>query len=171
MGEQVHERGRGSGVSSGASRLTPLARYTALLHAGAARPLRFALTGGLAGLVQLTLLALLTRHGWPSLTANLVAFLLAAQVNFAVSMTFTWRDRRHGQRIWRRWLLFHGAIAGMAALNMLIFALARMAMPDLAASALGILAGAVGNFLAGDRLVFRVLGSGEPDVLAEEPAA
>src|SRR5919197_4098509 len=60
----------------------------------AARPLRFALTGGLAGLLQLGLLALLMGRGWPAAPANAVAFLLAAQVNFALSSVFTWRDRR-----------------------------------------------------------------------------
>ena len=73
----------------------------------AARPLRFALTGGLAGLLQLGLLALLTRRGWPATPANAVAFLLAAQVNFAVSSLFTWRDRWRTAPLWRRWLAVH----------------------------------------------------------------
>lgn len=98
---------------------------------------------------------LLTRQGWPELAANGAAFLLAAQINFALSVTFTWRDRLAGQGLWRRWLAFHGAIAGMAVVNMLVFAAARAALPALAASALGIGVAAVGNFVVGDRLVFR----------------
>jgi len=121
----------------------------------AARPLRFALTGGIAGVVQLALLALLTRHGWPALAANGVAFLLAAQVNFVLSVTFTWRDRSDGRGPWRRWLAFHGSIASMAVVNMLAFAVARAALPALTASALGIGVAAIGNFIVGDRLVFR----------------
>jgi putative flippase GtrA len=38
---------------------------------------------------------------------------------------------------------------------MAVFAVARLMLPDLAASALGICVAAVGNFFLGDRLVFR----------------
>ncbi len=130
-------------------------RARRLLYGGAARPLRFALTGGVAAVTQLALLALLTRHGWPDLAANGVAFLLAAQVNFALSVTFTWRDRCDGYPLGRRWLAFHGAIAGMAVVNMLVFAAGRTVAPALVASLLGIGVAAVGNFVVGDRLVFR----------------
>jgi putative flippase GtrA len=130
----------------------------------AARPLRFVGTGGTAGAVQLLLLGVLTAHGWNAVLANGVAFLLAAQVNFALSLTVTWRDRhpestRSGPAtvawVTRCWLLFHGSIAAMAIVNMLTFAAARSFLPTLAASVTGIAAGAVGNYLAGDRLVFR----------------
>jgi len=125
------------------------------LFGQATRPLRFALTGGIAAVTQLALLALLTGHGWPTLPANAVAFLLAAQVNFALSSTFTWRDRSAGRGLRRHWLAFHGSIASMAVVNMLVFLAARTALPTLAASALGIGAAAIGNFIIGDRLVFR----------------
>ncbi len=130
-------------------------RARTVVFGDAARPLRFALTGGAAGVVQLILLALLTRHGWPGLAANGVAFLFAAQVNFALSVTFTWRDRFAGRGLWRHWLAFHGAIASTAVVNMLVFAAARNVLPALAASALGIGVAAVGNFIVSDRLVFR----------------
>src|SRR5947209_4027359 len=129
-----------------------------LLRSRAARPLRFALTGGLAGLLQLGLLALLTGRGWPAALANAVAFLLAAQVNFALSSLFTWRDRRRMAPLWRRWLAFHGAIAAMALVNQSVFLAARTALPALVASAAGIAVAAVGNYLLGDRLVFGVHG-------------
>src|SRR5438876_35527 len=114
-----------------------------LLRSRAARPLRFALTGGLAGLLQLSLLALLTGRGWPTAPANAVAFLLAAQVNFALSSLFTWRDRRRTAPLWRRWLLFHGSIAAMALVNQGVFLAARMALPALVASAAGIAVAAI----------------------------
>jgi putative flippase GtrA len=120
-----------------------------------ARPVRFAITGGLAGLMQLALLKLLTDYGWQALVANVVAFLLAAQLNFALSSLFTWRDRGAGRSLGRRWLAFHGSIASMAAVNLAAFAAARLALPDLVASASGICAAATGNFFIGDRLVFR----------------
>jgi putative flippase GtrA len=125
-----------------------------LLSAGA-RPLRFALTGGGAGLVQLGLLALLTGRGWPVASANAVAFLLAAQVNFVLSTTLTWRDRGTTAPLWRRWLMYHGSIVAMAAVNGLVFLAARTALPPVPASATGIAAAGLGNFLLGDRLVFR----------------
>lgn len=127
----------------------------ALLDAPAARPLRFAGTGVAAGGLQLLLLLLLTTHGWETLLANIVAFLVSAQLNFAVSNAVTWRDRRHSGSLLRRWALFHASIAVMAVLNMLVFAATRDLVPALAASALGIAAGAGGNYLAGDRLIFR----------------
>ena len=120
-----------------------------------ARPLRFAVTGGLAGLTQLALLKLFTDQGLHAVAANAAAFLLAAQLNFALSSVFTWPDRGMGQAIWRRWLTFHGSIAGMAVVNLAVFAVARTVMPDLAASVAGICAAATGNFVIGDRLVFR----------------
>ncbi len=127
----------------------------ARLLSDAARPLRFALTGGLAGLLQLVLLAFLTRRGWPALPSNVIAFLLAAQVNFALSSLFTWRDRRTAAPVWRRWLVFHASIAAMAVVNQLVFVVARALLPTLMAAAAGIAVAAVGNFLLGDRLVFR----------------
>lgn len=119
------------------------------------RPRRFAITGATAGATQLALLAVLTHYGWAGLTANVAAFLVAAQINFALSSRFTWRDRREGRGLRRRWLTFHVSILGMACLNMLVFAIARPYLPDLLASAAGILAAASGNYLIGDRLVFR----------------
>ena len=132
-----------------------------------ARPLRFALTGGLAGLLQLGLLALLTGRGWPTAPANAVAFLLAAQVNFALSSLFTWRDRQRTAPLWRRWLAFHGAIVATALVNQSVFLVARTVLPALVASAAGIAVAAVGNYLLGDRLVFRTPGAAARDGCAD----
>jgi putative flippase GtrA len=126
-----------------------------LLDSPATRPLRFAGTGVAAGGLQLILLAALTTHGWDGLRANLIAFLVAAQFNFVMSSILTWRDRQVTGSLLRRWTLFHVSIAVMAALNMLVFVAMRDLVPALAASALGIAAGACGNYLAGDRLIFR----------------
>ncbi len=149
------------------------ARLRQTFFSAGARPLRFAVTGGLAGLTQLALLKLFTDQGLHALPANSAAFLLAAQVNFALSSMFTWRDRGAGQALWRRWLVFHGSIAGMAVVNMAVFAVARTVMPDLAASVTGICAAAVGNFFIGDRLVFRSRRSanGGSDPVQDDAAA
>jgi len=125
-------------------------RARAFLLSDAARPLRFAFSGGAAAIVQLVLLALLTRHGWDEFAAEVVAFLVSAQVNFALNYTFTWRGRAGRHALWRRWLVFHGSIAGTGLLNILIFAAARHVLPALVASALGIGVASVGNFIVGD---------------------
>src|ERR671939_901407 len=104
-------------------------RLRVLLRSPGARPLHFTFTGGLAGLLQLGLLALLVGRGWPSGPANAVAFLLAAQVNFAVSSLFTWRDRRRTAPLWRRWLAFPRAIAGLGPIKPGGFLAARAALP------------------------------------------
>ncbi len=123
------------------------------------RLLRFGLTGGVAGLVQLGLLRSFEAAGVVPLVANALGFLLAAQLNFTISQLFTWADRpldgALGDSLGRRWLRFHAAIAGTALLNMLVFGMARASLPDLAASALGIGAAAIANYLLADRLVFR----------------
>jgi putative flippase GtrA len=118
------------------------------------RPLRFLLVGGLCGAVQLGLFAVFLGGGVQTLPANVLAFLLSAQLNFALSRWFTWGDRRTLGLV-RRWLAFHGSIAGTALLNQCMFVVAQVATPDLVASALGIGAAAVVNFLVQDRLVFR----------------
>lgn len=148
-----------------------VSRTLALLLAPRARPLRFVLTGGTAGMVQLVLLALLMRFGWNAMLANGAAFLLAAQVNFALSVTLTWRDRSPANSLIRSWLLFHASIALMAAVNMLTFAGTHSVLPALAASLAGIGAGAVGNYLAGDRLVFRETRASRSERTAERIAA
>jgi putative flippase GtrA len=114
--------------------------------------------GGLSGLIQLSLLALLTGAAWDGFLANLVAFLLAAQFNFWLSHRFTWGDRGSSaspQSILGRWARFHASIAWTALLNITVFAVARTAVADLPASALGITVAALANFLLGDRFVFR----------------
>ena len=156
--QRAGEAGQGLGV-----------RAVRLLLSDRGRPIRFALIGASAAAIQLALLALLTRHGWQQDLADALAFLLAAQVNFACNNLFTWRGRGRDRPLWRRWLLFHGSILGTAALNLLVFDLARRAIPVLPASALGIAVAAVGNFLIGDRLVFAE--AHLPMQRVEDPAA
>jgi putative flippase GtrA len=138
----------------------PVRRLRALLLSPRTRAVRFIVTGSLAGVSQLALFAGLLDLRWPALGANLAAFLLAAQLNFALSTRFTWRDRSTPCSFWRRWTTFHVSIAGMAVLNKLVFAAARTVTPHLVAAALGICAGSLGNFFIGDRLVFRAASQG-----------
>ena len=109
--------------------------------------------------------------------ANVMAFLLAAQVNFLLSSLFTWHDRRVKSEVSRlkaifiRWLSFHGSIAGTALLNELVFIIASAIVPTLLASVLGICSAALINFFVFNRLVFRqpasqtnVQNSGKDDI-------
>ncbi len=125
----------------------------------AARPLRFALTGGIAALVQLGILDALTDARWTPILADAVALLLSTQVNFVLSYRYTWRDRRPRagapRAVLGRWATYQGSTAGTALLNIGIFVVARADLHMLAASALGTAVAAVVNFIAGDRLVFR----------------
>src|SRR5690349_17187250 len=90
------------------------ARPASRLPASVARLLRFGLTGGAAGIVQLGLLRVFEAGGAAPLLANALGFLLAAQLNFALSQVFTWADRpltgAPGDSLGRRWLRFHAAI-------------------------------------------------------------
>jgi putative flippase GtrA len=132
-------------------------RLVALLLSERARPLRFVFTGGLCGLIQLLLFLFLTRASWQPLLANIIAFLFSAQVNFLLSISFTWSDRVQTERQgWlARWLAFHGSILGTALLNQLVFFLAHLLIASQFAAIAGIGAGALANFVLLDRRVFR----------------
>jgi putative flippase GtrA len=124
----------------------------------AARPLRFAAVGGLCGLLQLAVLVALKQLSIAAVTANIGAYLVSAQVNFLLSHHFIWHDRRParagGAGLLRRWLGFHASIAGTFVLSQTVFILARFALPDVVASALGIGISALANFVIQDRLTF-----------------
>jgi len=120
---------------------------------------RFASTGIAAAIVQLLLLDRFDDAGWQPLLANALALLLSTQVNFILSYLYTWGDRRPGDEsthaIGVRWLEYHSSAAVAAVLNMAIFAVVRLTLPLLLASALGTAGAATINFIAGDRIVFR----------------
>jgi putative flippase GtrA len=134
-------------------------RIRAWLFLPATRPLRFICTGGSAGLIQLCLLEVLTQRRWAAAIANVIAFLLAAQVNFLLSLFFTWRDRQAQRKakpvFLAQWLAFHSSIGGTALLNQLVFIVVRLVAPTLLASALAIAITALVNFITLNNFVFR----------------
>lgn len=135
---------------------TPAALWSAVRRA-AARPLRFAAVGGLCGLLQIALLVALMWLGVDALPANIVAYLLSAQLNFYLSDLFIWHDRhvrRTIEHLARRWLGFHASIAGTFVFNQAIFVVVRHFIPDAAAAAAGISMAALVNFIIQDRLTF-----------------
>jgi putative flippase GtrA len=125
-----------------------------------ARPLRFAFTGSLATLAQLTLLAVLSGRRWPPLPADAIAIVVSTEINFILSYLVTWRDRRprpgSPRLIAWRWAAYHASVGGAAVINMLVFAVARPNLDVLVASALGTAVGAIANFFTSDRIVFRL---------------
>lgn len=148
------------GVGSGCT--APYTRHHAALAAllsPVARPLRSACTGGIAALLQLGLLDTLVHGRVTPLLANAAALVVSTQINFILSYLFTWYDRRPPQRVsrvvLRWWATYQGSSAGTAALNLLVFAVARAGLPLLAAAALGSGVAAIGNFVLNDRFVFR----------------
>jgi putative flippase GtrA len=130
-------------------------RALLLARRSAPRLIRFACTGLIAGVVQLALLHLWIARRWDGLLANTIAYLVSAQVNFILSATLIWGDRRDGSRgLLRRWVGFHGAILGTAILNQAVFVVADLALSPLIAAAFGIAATALVNFFVQDRLIF-----------------
>lgn len=127
---------------------------TALAAILGRRAVRFALTGLLCAVTQLVLLSTFTHRGMAALPANVAAFVLAAHLNFLLSSTFTWRDRRGGSMA-TRWAAFLAAISGTALLNLTVFEAGRVLLPVTAAAAAGIVVAATLNFLLGDRAIFR----------------
>ncbi|HLI51435.1 MAG TPA: GtrA family protein [Thermomicrobiaceae bacterium] len=140
------------------------------LQSERARLLRFIICGGTASVIQLSILHVFLGWGWMALPADALSIFLGAQVNFLLSSTITWHDRKDGACWWRRWVGFHCAIAGTASLNLAVFTLASLIMPHLVAAALGIGVAAVCNFLAGDRLIFRSARATKPNVQSQTPA-
>lgn len=113
-----------------------------LLLSEAARPVRFVCTGGIAALCQLGLLDALSHQGWNPAPANITASLLGAEVNFALSFLFTWRDRF--------------SIRGVKqVLSQLLFLATRPVLPLLLASLLGTCVAAIANFVLMNQFVFR----------------
>jgi putative flippase GtrA len=134
-----------------------------------ARVVRFGMVAGLCTLLQLLILEFLNRLGVNRVLANGIGFVISAQVNFALSALFTWRDRkprlaRHGRSqnaskagVWvARWAKFNITVLVALAINEVVFAAALHAGATLIiGSAAGILTGAVVTFSVNHFVTFR----------------
>jgi dolichol-phosphate mannosyltransferase len=123
------------------------------------RFLRFNAVGIAGFVVQIAVLATLLRMGVHYLAATTLAVELAVLHNFACHERWTWRDRpaNGGMRL-RRLGRFHAAnglvsLAGNLVLMRLLVGL--LDVPPIPANLLAVIACAVVNFTAGDRIVFR----------------
>lgn len=123
------------------------------------RPVRFGLVGGACAALQLLLLGVLARAGIELHGANVLAFVLSTQVNFALSSAFTWRDRRiagwHPRSGARRLAGYNLLALGSLLINQATFALALPHAHYLVAAACGILAGMVLTYAVSGRILFR----------------
>jgi putative flippase GtrA len=118
-------------------------------------------------LAQLLILAGLVRLGVAEVLANGIGFAVSAQVNFALSAGVTWRDRRptgdRRRRAWTaRWAAFNAVALVALAVNELVFTMGTHAgAPLLAASAVGIAAGAALTFTLNHFVTFREQAAGQ----------
>ena len=144
-------------IPTGPSELVELART---LYAN--RLARFLAVGGTCGVIQLSILhALVAARGVEEHLANLIAFIISMELNFAFNQFFTWRDRWSSslsiKRIIGRLLLFNVSASMTAgAMNQGVFALMNLFIWYLPAAAIGICVAAFANFMLNDRLVFRL---------------
>lgn len=123
------------------------------------RLIRFGAVGCICALFQLLVLSLLVRAQFEAHIANTVAFLASTQINFALSSTITWRDRRASARsltlMGRRLLGYNTLALGSLVINQVAFAVALRALPYLGAALVGILAGMLLTYVISGRLLFR----------------
>nr|WP_225952101.1 GtrA family protein [Mycobacterium sp. OAS707] len=99
--------------------MTTVAAETGLNFAP--RIVRFAAVGMLCYTVQLGLMVCL-EHSMHLYCADLIAFLLSAQLNFTLSQVFTWRDRLRGESLLVRWAKFNtSALISVSIINAAVF--------------------------------------------------
>jgi putative flippase GtrA len=120
------------------------------------RALRFMAVGIVCFSVQYLVLRLLTAAGVQATVADALGFALSAQLNFTLSMLFTWGDRKGAftRSPGTRWVSYNASILLTLAINTGVFQLCRP-LGYLAASALGVIVGSVGNYALCDIVVFR----------------
>ena len=120
---------------------------------------RFAATGMAAAIAQLAMLTVFLHVGAQPTFSNALAIALSAQLNFALSRSFTWHDRPRDRRLLLDWARFMATVSASAVLNLTVFEAARRVMEALPAAAFGIVAGAALNFLVADKLIFPARGA------------
>ncbi len=132
-----------------------------MLHTLRTSPVpRFAVVGLAMSALHLAVFHLLSGRVVAEL-ANLVAFLVVTQVNFAVSDRWTWASRRVPGGLLRertaRVLAFNAMAASGFAVNALVFSVAFrvLGLGATAGALVGIVAGAGATFLLSSRVVFR----------------
>ncbi len=120
---------------------------------------RFLMVGGVASLLQLSLLYVIQLSGISKLLANFFAFEISSQVNFALSYLITWHERTPERPtvryILQRLFAFNGMAIMTLIVNMSVFALMLLYVHFLIAGAVGIIAATATNFIVSSWLIFR----------------
>ena len=120
---------------------------------------RFLAVGGVASLVQLSMLYVIQLSGISKLLANFFAFEISTQVNFGLSYLITWRERTPERPtvryILQRLFAFNGMAITTLIINMSVFALMLLYVHFLIAGAVGIIAATATNFVVSSWLIFR----------------
>jgi putative flippase GtrA len=134
-----------------------------------ARVIRFAVVGTLCYLVQLSVLAGL-EHAMNLYYADLVAFLLSAQLNFTLSQIFTWGDRQHAERLAVRWVKYNAsALIALSIVNALVFwLLVEIGMSTWLAMLIANGVSTIWTFVMNHFVVFKAERNQPPTVLGED---
>jgi putative flippase GtrA len=121
------------------------------------RQLLFVCVGATCFLAQYGALTAMSAAGASRPLANALGFVLSAQLNFALSARYTWRDRPgRGGRIRLARLLSYNATALLAlTVNTVAFTVTYHRLGNLGAAAFGVLCGMCVTYLVCDRLIFR----------------
>jgi putative flippase GtrA len=134
------------------------------------RLIRFGAVGSTCALLQLLALGVLGHLGLELHVANILAFILSTQVNFALSSAITWRDRRMLRttpgNAARRLAGYNALALGSLLINQAVFAVALPHAPYLVAGVAGILAGMLLTYAISGQLLFRrqLVAATEPGV-------
>jgi putative flippase GtrA len=133
------------------------------------RIIRFAAVGTLCYLVQLGLMQAL-RHSMHLYYADVIGFLLSAQLNFLLSQIFTWGDRQHAESLMVRWAKFNAsALLSVVVVNAVAFwLLAEIGVWVWLAMLVANVASTIWTFLVNHFLVFKAERKRIPTVLGEE---
>jgi putative flippase GtrA len=117
---------------------------------------RFAIVGTTCFVIQL-MLAHALELAVHLYCAEVMAFLLSAQLNFILSQSFTWGDRRHAEPLTKRWVKFNAnALVSVTIVNAVIFwLLVQFGVWFWAAMLLANLASTVWTFLINHLVVFK----------------
>jgi glycosyltransferase involved in cell wall biosynthesis/putative flippase GtrA len=146
--------------------LAPIHKRQSLLSL---RVVRFGMVTMSCALLQFLILGFLNHLSVNPVLANGIGLVVSAQVNFALSALFTWRDRKprlasHTKSpkatiagVWvARWAKFNIIALGALAINQVVFVIALHAGVKLiAGSAAGILSGAIVMFSLNHFITFR----------------
>lgn len=135
-------------VPSWRERLTAVHRW---------KPVRFVVVGGVCGVTQIGLLIALTELAGLGDSANLIAAIFAAQMNFLLNYVVTWGHRRISlqRRVLAQLIGFNLLVLASAGFNQVVYVILEGPLPYVAAGVLGILATTAVKYLAAARIIFR----------------